>query len=271
MAVLFRWLFRLAAGLVALIVLAVLMVYYLAAQSLPDYDRDVAVQGLSAPVEIVRDNANVPHIFAQSDPDVFFGLGYAHAQDRLWQMVTMRRLVQGRLSEVFGARTVETDKTMRRFDMYRLASDSVPDQDPWTQAVLEAYAAGVNARLDEINERALGRGAPEMFLFRVPVAPWQPADSIAVIKLMGLMLSGQMQNEILRARTLLMLDDTERLADIMPDAPGTGIAALPEYASLFPEVPRYAADTATDYGRLSPFPKPGLAGASNAWTAAPSR
>ena len=271
MAIVFRWLLRLAGGLVVLIVAAILMVYYLASQSLPDYDRTVSVEGLRAPVEIVRDNANVPHVFGADDADVFYGLGYAHAQDRLWQMVTMRRVVQGRLSEVFGRRTVETDKLMRRLDLYRLAQDSVADQDVATLEALEAYAAGVNARLAEINDRALGRGAPEMFLFRFPVAPWQPADSIAMVKLMGLMLSGHLENEVLRARTALALEDPERLRDIMPDTPGTGIAALPEFASLFPDLPRFAENTEVDYGPLSPFPKRGLAGASNAWSAAPAR
>ncbi|MEY8841348.1 penicillin acylase family protein, partial [Cribrihabitans sp. XS_ASV171] len=147
-------------------------------------------EGISAPVEIVRDNANVPHVLGESDADVFFGLGYAHAQDRLWQMTMLRRTVQGRLSEVFGPRTVEIDKLLRRFDLYRLAQRSVEVQDDYTRAALTAYAAGVNARLAEINEEALGRGAPEMFLFNAPVAPWQPADSIAIIKLMAVQLSG---------------------------------------------------------------------------------
>ena len=271
MALVFRWLFRLAAGLVALIVAGVLLVYYLASQSLPDYDRTVMTDGLQAPVEIVRDNANVPHIFGEVDQDVFFGLGYVHAQDRLWQMVTLRRVAQGKLSEVFGTRTVETDKLMRRLDLYRLSVDSVADQDPQTRAALQSYANGVNARLAEINDRALGRGAPEMFLFNIPVAPWQPADSIAMVKLMGLMLSAHLEDEVLRARTALTLDDAARLADLMPDVPGNGIAALPEFAALFRDAPRYAAHEPVDYGPLSPFPKRGLAGASNAWSAAPSR
>ena len=67
MATVFRWLLRLAGSLVVLIVAAIAMVYYLASQSLPDYDDTVAVEGLSAPVEIVRDNANVPHVFGESD------------------------------------------------------------------------------------------------------------------------------------------------------------------------------------------------------------
>ncbi|WP_170363352.1 penicillin acylase family protein [Ruegeria arenilitoris] len=271
MGVVFRWLMRIASGLVLLTLAAIGLVYFLASQSLPDYDQTLQVKGLNAPVEIVRDTANVPHILGRTDPDVFFGLGYAHAQDRLWQMTVMRRTVQGRLSEVFGQRTVHIDKLMRRLDLYGLAHQSFEVQDDYTKAALRAYAAGVNARLDEINENALGRGAPEMFLVNAPVAPWQPGDSIAMIKLMAIQLSGHLQDEVLRARTSLMLNDPQRLSDILPDVPGAGIAALPEYAALFPDLPRYAASSEPAAAWLNPVPQRGLAGASNAWSAAPSR
>ncbi|WP_170359018.1 penicillin acylase family protein [Ruegeria arenilitoris] len=271
MGVVFRWLMRIASGLVLLTLAAIGLVYFLASQSLPDYDQTLQVKGLNAPVEIVRDTANVPHILGRTDPDVFFGLGYAHAQDRLWQMTVMRRTVQGRLSEVFGQRTVHIDKLMRRLDLYGLAHQSFEVQDDYTKAALRAYAAGVNARLDEINENALGRGAPEMFLFNAPVAPWQPGDSIAMIKLMAVQLSGHLQDEVLRARTSLMLNDPQRLSDILPDVPGAGIAALPEYAALFPDLPRYATNSEPAPLWLNPVPQRGLAGASNAWSAAPSR
>ncbi len=271
MRLLFRWLFRIASALVALIVLGVILAYYFAAQSLPDYDQTLEVAGISAPVEIIRDQSAVPHVLGQTDEDVFFGLGYAHAQDRLWQMTILRRTAQGRLSEVFGARTLKIDKLLRRLDFYHLAQQSVAAQSPAAQAALRAYAAGVNARLKEINDEALGRGAPEMFLFDAPVAPWQPADSLALLKLMALQLSGHLDNEVLRARVTLALDDPARVADILPDAPGQGIAALPEYADLFPGVKRYAAGTPEPDDPLWPFPRRGLAGASNAWAAAPSR
>ncbi len=272
----FRWLLRIAAGMILLAVLAIVMVYWFAGRSLPDYNRTVTLpQGVAGPrgaVEIVRDNANVPHIFAETDADVFFGLGYAHAQDRLWQMITMRRTVQGRLSEVFGQRTVAIDTLIRRLDLYTLSQRAVPAQDARTQAALEAYAAGVNARLVEINAGAMGRGAPELFLFNAPIAPWQPADSIAMVKLMALQLSGHLGAEVKRARTSLALDDEERLRDILPDAPGSGVAALPRYASLFDApLPRFAANQPQSADRLSPFLPPDLAGASNAWAAAGSR
>ena len=271
MGTVFKWLLRIAAGLVILAVALVALGYFLASQSLPDYDREVAVEGIAAPVEIVRDHANVPHIFGADDADVFFGLGYAHAQDRLWQMIMLRRTVQGRLSEVFGPRTVAIDRLLRRLDLYRLAVQSEEVQDAETRTALDAYAAGVNARLAEINDQALGRGAPELFIFNAPVAPWQPADSLAIVKLLGLRLSGHLQDEVLRARTALMLDDEARLRDILPDAPGAPIAALPEYSALFPGLPRYAEAPPAPDDPLWPAPRRGLAGASNAWSAAPSR
>jgi penicillin amidase len=272
----FQWLLRIAGGMILLAVFALVLVYWFASRSLPDYNRTLTIaEGAvspAAPIEIVRDNANVPHIFGQSDADVFYGLGYAHAQDRLWQMITMRRTVQGRLSEVFGPRTVSIDTLIRRLDLYTLAQRAVEVQDARTIAALEAYANGVNARLAEINEGALGRGAPEMFLFNPSVAPWQPADSIAMIKLMALQLSGHLQAEVKRARTSLALSDPDRLRDILPDAPGSGVAALPSYASLFDApLPRFASSQPMNDHPLSPFRPFDLAGASNAWVAAGSR
>jgi penicillin amidase len=270
MALVFRWLIRLAAALLVLCVLAVSMIYWLASRSLPDYNAEVEVPNLERSVEIVRDNANVPHIFGPQDEDVFFGLGFAHAQDRLWQMTTMRRTAQGRLSEVFGAATLDVDKLLRRFDIYALSVASMEALDPATQNALRSYSAGVNARLDQINTEALGRGAPEMFIFNAPMAPWRPADSIAIVKLMGLQLSGHLDAEVIRAHISLALPDEARIRDILPDAPGTGIAALPKYANMFPTTPRFAETIPFNQHPLSPFKRTALAGASNAWAAAPS-
>jgi penicillin amidase len=271
MALIFTWLIRLTVALITLSVAIIGLVYWLASRSLPDYTDTVEVPGISAPVEIIRDNANVPHIFGATDSDVYFGLGFAHAQDRMWQMITLRRTAQGRLSEVFGEATLSVDRLLRRFDIYALSVQSLEALDPKTRASLDAYAAGVNARLDQINSEALGRGAPEMLLFNAPMAPWRPADSLAIIKLMGLQLSGHLDAEVLRARTSLALADADRLSDILPDAPGSGIAALPEYAQLVPDVPRFAANIPFEQHPLSPFKRTALAGASNAWAAAPAR
>ncbi|SEW18065.1 penicillin amidase [Aliiroseovarius sediminilitoris] len=266
------WMIRIVAGLMVLAGLVMTLVYYLAAQSLPDYNVTRQTAGITAPVEIVRNNANIPHIFAQNDADVFFGLGYVHAQDRLWQMMMMRRTAQGRLSEVFGRRTLQADELMRRLDLYTLAKAAVEVQDDDTKAALKAYSSGVNAYLSRVNSEALGRGAPEFFLFPNDVSPWQPADSIAILKLLGVQLAGQLEEELLRARVTLALPE-DRVKDILPDIPGTGVAALPDYAALL-DVPKTRFANLTkrqDLPDLWPAPRRGQAGASNAWAASAKR
>ncbi|SEW08787.1 penicillin amidase [Cognatiyoonia koreensis] len=270
MAFLFRWLFRITTGLIALALGIFGLTYYFAARSLPDYNADFELAGITAPVEIVRDNANVPHIFGTNDTDVYYALGFVHAQDRMWQMTMLRRTAQGRLSEVFGPRTLKIDELMRRLDVYPLSVRSVAVQDPETRAALEAYADGVNAWLGEVNEGARGRGAPEMWMFNHPVSPWQPADSIALMKLLAVQTASQLENEVLRARTSLVVSP-ERIVDILPDDPGNGIAVLPEYASLVPGTQRYAANNRMPNDPLSPTKPRAHAGASNAWAAGPSR
>jgi penicillin amidase len=270
MSLIFRWLVRLASTLIVLGVAAIALAYYFASRSLPDYDGTRQVAGISAPVEIVRDNANVPHIFGQTNDDVMFALGYAHAQDRMWQMSMLRRTAQGRLSELFGERTVGIDEVLRRFDIYTLSVASVQAQTDSTRTALTAYSAGINAWLNEVNTGARGRGAPEMWLFNHPIAPWQPADSIAILKLMALDLSSHINHEVLRARTSLLLGQ-DRLQDILPDDPTSAQTALPDFASLIPDVPRYTPNMRAAYDPLSPLNPRLLAGASNAWAASAAR
>ena len=268
----FRWLLRIFVGLVAFGLLAVLIFYYFLSRSLPDYNADYQLPGIIAPVEIVRNNNDVPHIFANSDEDAFFALGFAHAQDRLWQMTMLRRTAQGRLSEIFGSRTVKIDELLRRLDIYTLSLSSVEAQDAPTRAALVAYSAGVNAWIEQVNAQALGRGAPEFFLFSAQIDAWAPADSIAIVKLMALQLSSHLDSEVMRAQMSLILSPA-RIKDILPDAPGQAVAALPQYSAIVPGVAPGQLQTrlAELSDPLSPFRHGDFAGASNAWAAAPGR
>jgi penicillin amidase len=271
MAVTFRWLLRLFVVLSVLTLLGVALAYYLASRSLPDYNREYSVSGAFAPVEIVRDNYNVPHVFGTSDHDTFFGLGFVHGQDRLWQMMMLRRTAQGRLSEQFGVRTLETDDFLRRLDFYGLAEASLQYQGAAEKAALEAYASGVNAWIETVRSEALGRGAPEYFLYSPKIQPWRAADSLAILRLMSLKLSGHLAAEVERARTSLALgSNQDRLRDILPDAPGPGSAALPAYGAIFDGLPAILTASIKP-APFDPSPAPQFAGASNVWAAAPSR
>jgi penicillin G amidase len=269
MAFLFRWFMRAFVLLAVLILAAAGLAYYLADQSLPDYDRDFDLEGVTAELEIVRDSHAVPHILASSDADAFFGLGFAHAQDRLWQMTLLRRTVQGRLSELFGPETLEIDELMRALDLYGFSRGAVEVQSDETIVALEAYSAGVNAWLRVVQEEALGRGAPELFLFDSAIAPWIPADSLAVQKLMALQLTDKAARETLRARLSLQLP-AERVRDILPQSPTEPVMGLPEFSEMFPDAPRASPGPPVRHA-LYPLPEPGAGGASNAFAAGAGR
>ena len=266
----FVWLMRITLSVAAAAGLLVSFAYFFLSQSLPDYSKTVEFSHVTEEIEIVRDTANVPHIFGKNDQDTLFALGYVHAQDRLWQMTMLRRTAQGRLSELFGAETLTVDMVVRRLGIYSASRASLSALRSDTMAKLEAYAKGVNARLEEINLGNLGRGAPELFLFSNFIAPWSPTDSLAIIKLMGLQLSSHLESEVLRARVSLILDD-DLLKDLLPDVPGSGVAELNDFASMFPSLLKQHASVAMPKHSLSPFKSIALSGASNAWAALPGR
>jgi penicillin amidase len=270
MIILFRWLLRLFTAAVVLSAAALFISYYFLSRSLPDYSEAFDLAGITSPVEIVRNVNDVPHIFGANDADVFFALGFAHAQDRLWQMTMLRRTAQGRLSEIFGERTLKIDELMRRFDFYNLSVQSLGSLDAETIAGLEAYSRGVNSWIGQVNSEALGRGAPEFFFFSNEIAAWQPADSLAILKLMAMQTSSHLQAEVLRARTSLLLPP-ERLRDVLPDDPGQGMIALPDYAGIVPGVEPDLAPIRMARDPLSPVLPMAFAAASNAWVAAPGR
>src|ERR1700683_703671 len=85
----------------------------------------VKLDGLSAPVKVIRDAAGVPHIYAQSRLDLARALGYSQAQDRLFQLEMRRRLAEGRLAEVFGSDLVESDYVYRLVDPDKFAPHSI--------------------------------------------------------------------------------------------------------------------------------------------------
>ena len=121
----FQWLLRLLITLITIALLSILLMYYFALRSIPNYNKDYEVNNIIKDIEIVRDSKGVPHIFPNSDNDAYFGLGFVHAQDRLWQMTLMRRAAQGRLSEIFGKETIKSDEYIRRLDIYNISKNSV--------------------------------------------------------------------------------------------------------------------------------------------------
>ena len=269
MALAFRWLFRGFIGLSVMFFITLMLVYYFATRSLPDYNKNYEFHGLNGPVEVVRNTNNVPHIFAQNVEDVYFGLGFSHAQDRIWQMTMLRRTAQGRLSEIFGEETYEIDDFMRRLDLVNLSRASLDFQTEEVKDALQAYSAGVNAWLGVVKENALGRGAPEFFFFSPELEPWTPSDSLSILRVMAVQMSEHLRSEVVRAQVTLAVGP-DRVGDILPDAPGKGSMALTELSSLLDKIPEKFAAVPPQHP-LDPVKQLDMAGASNAWAAASSR
>ena len=227
MSILLKWLVRAIISFCLLMSVMGIVSYNLASRSLPNYSQSLISGEINDKVEIIRDSSNIPHIFSSNTNDVFFGLGYAHAQDRFWQLNILRRSAQGRLSELFGQKTLQLDELVRRLDIYNLARLSLKHQTEQTKSSLTAYSNGINARVSEINTKALGRGAPEMFLFPNEFSFWQPADSIAIFKLLALKMSGQIDAEVTYAKASLAIQDRQMLSALLPDTPGKAISQLP--------------------------------------------
>jgi penicillin amidase len=179
---------------IALVILMVAGVSIFLGMSLPRAAGQLRVAGSAGPIEIGRDVMGVVTIRAGSEADAAFAIGYAHAQDRMFQMDLTRRLGAGRLSEVVGAAALPTDSFMRRLGLYRVAEANYRNLPGDVQALFQAYAAGVNAFLASRDRVP----APEFLLLGYRPEPWRPADSLVWGRLMAWQLSGNWDDERLR-------------------------------------------------------------------------
>ncbi len=219
------WFGRLLAGVVALVLVAGLgaggFAWYLIGRSTPTVEGELTVRGSEAPVEILRDAHGVPHVFAQSALDAFFGLGFAHGQDRFWQMHLTRRTAQGRLSEIFGADVLNTDIFFRTLDLDGAAAKALAGLDADSRASLDAYAAGVNAALENGGAHPL-----EFAILRLNgPEPWSAVDTVSVMKLMAYDLATNAWGEA-NAQAALAQLGPERAAQYLPPYPADAPIAL---------------------------------------------
>ncbi len=264
-----RLLRRLLGGLAALFALALAAGAFLVLGSLPKLEGSVELPGLDGEIEILRDRWGVPRIRAASPEAAYLGLGFVHAQDRLWQMEMHRRVAQGRLAEIAGAAALPVDRLMRTLGLYRHAQAAIAHLPPDARRQLEAYAAGVNGFM------ATRRWPlpPEFQLLWHAPEPWRIEDSLVFTRLMALDLGGNWREELLRARLAQRLAP-EQLADLFPgqpqDAPVT-IATLhrdPAGSDLAGiDLPGIDLDALA--AALPPAPPPGLG--SNVWAVDGSR
>jgi penicillin G amidase len=202
---------RAGAILIGLAAVLAIAAAALVLSTFPARTGSVHVRGPRGVVTIATDGRGVPAIRAGSIPDAMFGIGWAHARDRLWQMEFERRVAAGRLAEVLGGRAAPADAFLRTVGFRRAAEAAWRrSASPDVRTLLEAYAAGVNAFV------ASGRGRPvELRVLRIAPEPWTPVDSLAWGKMMAWDLSRNADDEIRLARLTEALG-AERANELMP-------------------------------------------------------
>jgi len=251
-------------GIALLVVLLCLVAYGYLRRSLPLVDGTLVVSGIGNAVEIIRDADSIPHVFASTRLDALYGLGYVHAQDRLWQMEFQRRIGHGRLSEIFGTATVPQDRFLRTVGFGRAASSAWERLTPESRRPIDAYVRGVNAFIESHH----GRFPPEFTLLRFEPQPWSGVDVLVWVKMMAWDLSANYSYELMRLDLMARVGPA-RTAELLPRYPDAGLSILsPEAARRIPLSPPEPA------GGSSKRPADATAGAlqtSGSWSAALTR
>lgn len=168
--------------------------YWTFYKPLPDYEDTITLNGLSETVDIHWDDSGVPHIYAQNEPDLYYTLGYVHAQDRLWQMTLTQIMAEGRFAEFFGddEELIKLDTYQRTLGFWKIAQQLVDTLGQDERRVLNAYSNGVNAFINNNSNRL----PVEFSLAGIEPLEWTPVRSLAVSRLMGWELNMSWWSEV---------------------------------------------------------------------------
>jgi acyl-homoserine lactone acylase PvdQ len=186
---------------VAVVALAILGLFYVYT---PVTSGVLYLERADGEAEVLRETeTSIPHIYASSEKMAVYTQGFLHAQERLWQMERLKRMTQGRLSEIMGEKTLGVDKFFRTIGLHRSAIESVKNLDEDTISILQAYADGINDYVAHIGfNKPESTGVflpPEFILLGIKeVEPWAPVDSICILKLLNFHLSWNWGQDLLR-------------------------------------------------------------------------
>lgn len=167
--------------LILLIGFTVLAVYWTFYKPLPDYTSTQQLEGIREPVDIHWDPYGVPHIYAENEMDLYYAVGYVHAQDRLWQLTLNQLAAEGRFAEFLGEDLIEIDKYQRALGFWETAQRIEQDAPDEIQQILQAYSNGINQYIE--NNR---NNLPiEFNLLDIDPIPWTPTHSYALSRLLA--------------------------------------------------------------------------------------
>lgn len=226
-----KWGLRVVLLIVILLILFGGYVYISMRRALPQTEGTLAVSGLSEPVQVVRDEWGIVHIYAENELDLFFAQGFTVAQDRMWQMEMFRRAPSGRMAEVVGEQALFMDTFNRNMRMRQMAELIWEQMDDASRTILQSYSDGINAYLEE-HKNAL---PIEYKIMRLKPEPWTPIDSLVWGTAISSQLSSNRQAEPLRAQIVAAVG-IEGMNMLLPfsaaDTPITVPEGVNNYAGL---------------------------------------
>jgi len=205
---------------------------YMLESSLPKYSGSIISEKCIDEIEIYRDDYGVPYINSNSDLDAYFALGYVHAQERLFQMDLSRRAGEGRLSEIFGSKTIFFDKMFRTLGLYKLVEGNFKIYDEATQNILIAYSYGVNEFINKSKEKY----TIEFDILGYEPYEWKPEHSLLIAKLMAWELNISWWSDIAFTHLIQKLGE-EKVKDILPDFDENGPTIIPSEIKKYSSVP----------------------------------
>lgn len=217
---------RILLGLFVIIVLVIVIGFFLLNNlknaAVPDYNKNITIPGIKEEVTILRDTFAIPHVYAQNEPDLYKAVGFTMAQDRLWQMDLLRRVTQGRLSEILGKDQLNTDLLMRALRIQEKSEKILAGADPNIVASLQSFADGINNYIENYPL------PPEFKILGYKPEPWQPVHSINLIGYMAWDLSSGWGSEIL-LHNLQNEVSQEQIKDLIPQMKNQKTAVYPNF------------------------------------------
>jgi penicillin amidase len=178
--------------LVLIVLAGAIVVKNISNRAVPDYSATFRIKHLQDSVHIYRDSSAMPHIYARNTNDLYRTTGYLIAQDRLWQMDLLRRVTQGRLSEVLGKDLIDVDILMRSLRMSEKSEQLYKESSPEIRAIFEAYCDGINQFIEEHRKKL----PPEFAILGYKPEPWRPQHSFNLVGYMAWDLNGSWVAEI---------------------------------------------------------------------------
>ncbi len=243
-----RWLkisIAVTVSIIILIIAAGFVFHNMLTASLPEYEGEIIVPGLSAKVEIYRDSMAVPYILAKNEEDAAFALGFIHAQERLFQMDLIRRAGAGRLSEILGADALIFDKMLRIAGIKKTSEKILTHVKPEVLKLLEAYSSGVNQYIKKVK----GNYPVEFDVLDYDPYEWKPVDCAIISRMMAWELNISWWADISFTHLVQKLGE-EKVKQILPDWDENAPYIIPPEIKSYPKLNTNLIETDKSLRRL---------------------